>query len=146
MCIGCERLPGVRGMHVQVISDVNEIHGYANRHRQICIPAHEHPPRNARSLRALLRSGSPAAASASRCHARPRGHMWPVSRVSSPFSRVRSRERHQKRAAGHNLLQTLVPLTSMVLPASLNEQPRALREKLQLRVSCFTGRFVIFEG
>ena len=26
----------------------------------------------------------PAAASAPRCHARPRG-MWPVSRVSSPF-------------------------------------------------------------
>ena len=120
-------------MHVQVISDVNEIHGYATRHRQICIPA-------------LLRSGSPAAASASRCHARPRGHTWPVSRLSSPFARVRGCERQQKGAAGHSLLHTLLPLTSMVLPASLNEQPRALREQLQLRGSCFTGRFVVFEG
>ena len=119
-------------MHVQVISDVYEICVYANRHRQICIPAHEHPPRNARSSRALLRSSSPAATSTSRCQARPRGHMWPVSRVSSPFSRVKSRERHQKRAARHSLLNTLVPLTSMVLPASVNEQPRALQEQLQL--------------
>jgi len=72
-------------MHVQVISDVYEIRVCANRHRQICIPAHERPLRNAKSFRALLRSSSPAAASALRCHARPIGHMWPVSRVSSLF-------------------------------------------------------------
>ena len=62
-----------------------EIRVYANTHREICVSACEQAPRNARSFRAL--SSSPAAASALRCHARHRGHTWPVSRANSLFSR-----------------------------------------------------------
>jgi hypothetical protein len=90
----------------------------------------------------MSRSSSPAAASASRCHARHRGHIWPVSRANSSFSRVRSRERHEKRAAGHSLLHSLIALVSMVRSTTLNMQLGALRDQQQLRENCFLKMFV----
>ena len=117
-----------------------EIRVYANTHREISVSACEQAPRNARSFRALSRSSSPAAASASRCHARHRGHTWPVSRANSSFLRVRSRKRHEKRAVGHSLRHTVLPLASVVLPASLNVLLEALREQKQLRGNCFASQ------
>ena len=57
--------------------------------------------------------------------------------VNSSFSRVRSRMRHEKRAAGHSLLHNLAALASMVQYATLNMQLGALRDQQQLRESCF---------
>jgi len=84
--------------------------------------------------------------SASRCHARHRGHMCPVSRVKSSFSRVNSRKRRVKGAAGHSLQHTLLTLASKVLSASLNMLLGALREQQQLQTSCFASKLFIFEG
>ena len=75
---------------------MTEIRVYANRHRQICLSAREHPPCDTSSFRTMSRSSSPAADSAPRCHARHRGHTWPVSWANSSFSRVRSRKRRKK--------------------------------------------------
>ena len=83
----CQEL---EGMKIHVSLDVYKIRVYANRHRWICASARKHPPRNARSSRALSRCSSAAAVSASRYHARLRRHMCPVSRVNSSFSRVTS--------------------------------------------------------
>ena len=57
--------------------------------------------------------------------------------ANSSFSRVRSRKRHEKRAAGHSLLHNLIALASMVRTATLNMQLGALRDQQQLRESCF---------
>jgi len=51
-------------------------------------------------------------------------------------SRVEGRKRHEKRAAGHSLLHTLISLISVVMPASLDMQLGALRER---RSSCATA-------
>ena len=60
--------------------------------------------------------------------------------ANSSFSRVGSRKRHEKRVAGHNLLHTRMPLTSMVLPANLNMQLGALREQQRLWDNCFAEK------
>jgi len=60
-----------------------------------------------------------------------------VSLVDSSFSRVRSRKRQEKRAAGHSLLHTVVTWNSIALVAGLNMQLGALRKQPQLRGSCF---------
>ena len=57
--------------------------------------------------------------------------------VNSSFSRVRSRKRHEKRAAGHSLLHNLIALASMVRYATLNMQLGALCDQQQLRENCF---------
>jgi len=141
----CQEL---EGMQIHVSSDVydSEIRVYANKHRWICLSTCEHPPRNARSFRALVCSSSPAAASALHCNARHRGHMWPVSRVNPSFLRVRSRKRHEKLAAGHILRHTLLTLASVVLPVSVDVLLEALRKQQLLRGTCFAGKLVIFEG
>ena len=64
----------------------------------------------------------------------------PVSRANSSFSRVRSRKRREKRAVGHSLRHTVLPLASVVLPASLNVLLEALREQQQLRGNCFASQ------
>jgi len=61
---------------------------------------------------------------------------------SSWFSRVRSRKRHEKRAAGHSLQHSLIALASMVRSATLNMQVGALRDQQQLRENCFVKMFV----
>jgi len=72
--------------------------------------------------------------------------MWSASRVNWSFSRVRSRNRREKRAEGHSLQHTLLTLATMVLSASLNMLLGALREQQQLRGRCSAGKLVIFEG
>jgi len=129
----------------QMSVQMTETSVYANRHRQIYLSAREHPPRNASSFRTLSRSSSPVAASVSRCHARHRCHTWPVSRANSSFSRVKSRKRREKCAAGHSLRHTLLTLASKVLPANPSVLLGALREQQQLRGSYFAGKRVIIE-
>jgi len=80
------------------------------------------------------------------CSSRHRGHMCPVSRVDSSFSRVNSPKRRVKGAAGHSLRHTLLTLTFRVLSASLNMLLGALREQQQVRKSCFAVKLFIFEG
>jgi len=70
--------------------------------------------------------------------------MCPVSRVNSSFSRVDSRKRRVKGAAGHSLRHTLLTLAFRILSASVNILLEALRE--QLRKGCFAGKLFIFEG
>jgi len=72
--------------------------------------------------------------------------MCPVSRVNSSFSRVNSRKRRVKGAAGHSLRHTLLTLAFRFLSISVNILLGALREQQQLRKGCFAGKLFIFEG
>jgi len=72
--------------------------------------------------------------------------MCPVSRVNSSFSKVNSRKRRVKGAAGHSLRHTLLTLAFRVLSACLNMRLGVLREHQLLRKSCFAGKLFIFEG
>ena len=86
MYIWLEELPGV-GTYANSCHFIrNNTSVNTNRNRQIYISAREHPPRTARSIGALQRSSSPAAVSASRCHAIHKGHMRPVLRVRQSYS------------------------------------------------------------
>ena len=72
--------------------------------------------------------------------------MCPVSRVNSSFSRVNSRKRRVKGAAGHSLRHTLLKLAFRILSASVNMLLEALRGQQQLRKGCFAVKLFIFEG
>jgi len=65
-----------------------------------------------------------------------------VLRVSSSFSRVRSRNRHEKHAEGHSLVHNLIALASMVRSATLNMQLGAIRDHKQQRENCCVKMFV----
>ena len=81
MYMWLEELPGVETYANICHFICNNTSVNKNRHRWIYISACEHPPCTTRSFGALQRSSSPAAVSASRCHAIHKCHMRHVFEV-----------------------------------------------------------------